>query len=108
MSLSTFLSSLLNNDETQTYTVNRPYGRRMTFTFRYSYIDSAWRAYIISSPSYGNKSTDLHNTHRYYDNNRNLYYVCWTVSLKRLEDMIEVSRVWARETAKYIDTGERF
>jgi hypothetical protein len=103
-----FFDFLLNNDKSSTYTAISPRGRRMTFQFRYSYVDSSWRAYIISSPSYGNRSTSLHSTHRYYDNNKNLYYVCWTASLTRLSDIEEVSRVWARETAKYIDTGETF
>jgi len=108
MSLSALFSNLLNSEETQAYTITRPFGRKMTFIFRYTYVGSSWRAYILSSPSYGNRSTGLHDTHRYFDNDKNLYYVCWTVALKRLEEIIEVSRVWARETAKYIDTGESF
>jgi hypothetical protein len=103
-----FFDIFLNNDKSSTYVAISPKGRRMTFQFKYSYVALSWRAYIISSPSYGNRPTDLHYTHRHYDNSKNLYYVCWTVKLSRLSEIEEVSRVWARETAKYIETGERF
>ena len=99
-------NTLLNN--TKTYTITSPYGNRMSFTFMYVRIGSYWRAYILSSPSYGCRSTLLTDTHRYYDDSRNLYYVCWTVNLLRLEDMIEVSQLWARETVRYIGYGESF
>ena len=104
------LSTLLNNNSTKTYTITSPFGTKMSFKFKYVYINSSygWRAYIIGCPSYGYRPTDLHSTHRYYDENRGLYYVCWTVGLGRIEDMIEVSQLWARLTAKYIDYGETF
>jgi hypothetical protein len=100
--------SFLSSGNIQTYTVTSPYGRRMEFKFSYVYTGSSWRAYILSSPSYGSRSADLHSTHRYSDSSCNRHYVCWTVNLLRLEDMIEVSRLWARKTARYIDCGESF
>ena len=99
---------LLRSDTTQTHAVTSPYGKRMSFTFRYSYVGSSWRAYIVSSPSYGSRSTDWHATHRYYDNGKGMFYVCWTVNLSSLSDMVEVSKLWARKTAEYIDTGRTF
>jgi len=100
--------SLLHSETTQTHSVTSPYGKRMSFTFRYSYVGSSWRAYIVSSPSYGIRSNDWHSTHRYYDDGKGMYYVCWTENLARLDHMVEVSKLWAKKTAEYIDTGRKF
>ena len=108
MSLFNNVSILLNNNTTLRYAAKSPYGSRMEFVFRYIYVDSSWRAYIVSGPSYGYRSTDMHYTHRYYDASRNMHYVCWTRPLTRFADVIEISKVWARETTKYIATGEGF
>jgi len=80
----------------------------MEFKFNYLFVGSSWRAYILRSPDYEYRSSDLHSTHRYIDSGKNLYYVCWTVNLTRLDDMIEISKLWARKTAEYIDTGRTF
>ena len=103
-----FGSASRPGDKTDTYTITSPYGKRMSFTFQYTFVGYSWRAYIVSSPSYGSRSTDPLVTHRYIDRDKNMYYVCWTVNLLRLEDMIEISRLWARKTAEYIDTGRTF
>jgi hypothetical protein len=108
MSLFKNISIFLNNDASQRYTVNSPSGHRMDFVFRYKYVDSSWRAYIVSSPSYGYRSDDMHSTHRHYDANRRLYFVCWTQPITKYDDAVTVSKMWADGTARYIDTGILF
>ena len=103
-----FGSSLQHTDKIQTYTITGTHSNRMMFTFLYTFVGYSWRAYVLSSPSYGYRSTDPLITHRYLDRERNMYYVCWTVNLLRLEDMVEISKLWARKTAEYIDTGRTF
>ena len=99
------ISIILNNNTSLRFTVNSPKGRRMEFVFRYLYVDSSWRAYIISSPSYDYRSTAGEYTHRYYDESRKLFFVCWTRDLAKFDDIVTVSKMWANGTAKYIDTG---
>ena len=110
MSISQAISVFFNNNTSVRYTATSPAGQKMRFKFRYIYDTSAssWRAYIVKSPDYGYKATDLHATHRYYDESRRMYYICWTQPLSKYADIVEISEVWARETAKYIETGERF
>jgi len=104
--ISRFIDTLSDHDKS--FNVTSPHGKQMTFVFKYKYVDSSWRAYIVTCPGYGSRSTNLGDTHRYYDNSRNLFYVCWTVRLTNLEQITEVSRMWATATARYIDIGERF
>jgi hypothetical protein len=80
----------------------------MEFNFKYLYVNSSWRADIVSSPGYGFRSADGHSTHRYYDSSRNMHFVCWTRPLSKFSEIVEVSQLWARETAKYIETGKGF
>jgi len=84
------------------YTVMSPRRHRYNFTFKYEKVGSIWRAYIINSPSYGSKPTDAHSTHRLNDGR---YYVCWTPEPQRLDEITQVSKMWADATARYIDTG---
>ena len=75
------------------------------FNFEQQY-DDTWRVYIEDQPSYGNRETDGHSTHRYSDGDR--YYICWTQELESLEDARNVAALWADETQKYIRTGYAF
>lgn len=68
--------------------------------------DGTWRVYIEGQPSYGNRATDAHSTHRLSDSGRK--YVCWTTDLNTLEDAKQVAALWADETQKYIRTGGGF
>jgi len=108
MSIFNKISIFLNNNTSLRYTTKSTYGSKMKFVFRYIYVDTSWRAYIVSSPGYGYRSTSMGDTHRYYDTGRSMHYVCWTQPLTRFADVVEISKVWARETAKYIATGESF
>jgi hypothetical protein len=96
------LPPTLPGDNTLNYSVNSPRGRK-DFTFKYEKVGSIYRAFIINCPSYGSRATGLHDTHRLTDNGR--YYVCWTPEPTRLDDITQVSKLWAEATAKYIDTG---
>jgi len=91
-----------HDNNTLNYTVTSPRRRQMNFTFKYEKIGSIWRAYIINSPSYGSRSTGAHDTHRLNDGR---YYVCWSPEPTRLDEITQVSKMWADATAKYIDTG---
>ena len=68
--------------------------------------DYTWRVYIENQPSYANRDTDAHATHRYSDGNRR--YICWTTDLDSLEEAEQVAALWADETQKYIRTGYAF
>jgi hypothetical protein len=68
--------------------------------------DGKWRAYIEDQPSYGERATDVHSTHRHRNGSR--YYVCWTEPLESLEDAEKVSAMWADATQEYIKNGTRF
>lgn len=61
--------------------------------------------YILNSPSYLNRSTDGHSTHRHYDGR---YYVCWSTPVRSQSDMVNIARQWADCTQKYIEYGTRF
>ena len=81
------------------------------FLFKYEKVGSEWRAYILSSPSYGRRPDGYHETHRHKDMNKNLYFICWEPSdgvWPRLDQMIAVSKMWADATAKYIHDGTPF
>ena len=65
-----------------------------------------WRAYIEEQPSYQDRSTGVHPTHRHQDGNR--YYVCWTKPLDSLENAETVAAMWADATQEYIRNGTSF
>jgi hypothetical protein len=107
------LSSLFNtvNQPQQTnssilnHIVTSPRGNKYTFTFKFEKTGSKWRAYIVNSPSYGSRSTSALDTHRHYNGR---HYICFEPEPELLEDMVNISKEWAKCTAKYIDTGSGF
>lgn len=62
------------------------------------------RPYIDSMPSYGNRGTGLHTTHRLTDSSGR-YYVCWDSPLTDVEDVKQVVSLWSDLTQEYIKTG---
>lgn len=68
--------------------------------------DGTWRAYIDQQPSYAGRATDAHSTHRLSDGDRK--YVCWTSSLRSLNEAKKVAAFWADKTQEYIRLGRRF
>jgi len=75
------------------------------FSFEEQY-GGTWRAYVESQPSYRDRATDAHNTHRLSDGGR--LYVCWTSPLRSLAEARKVAALWAEKTQNYIRTGCRF
>lgn len=63
-----------------------------------------YRAYIIESPSYCNRNSSTHRTHRVPDGNE--YYVSWCSSVKDFDSMVAIAKTWADRTQRYIETGK--
>lgn len=66
----------------------------------------SWRAYIEEQPSYRGRAEGAHPTHRLSDGDGK--YVCWTESLRTLEEAKRVAALWADKTQEYIRTGREF
>lgn len=74
------------------------------FVFRYQHsTTTGYRAYIVSAPSYGRRSTDLHSTHRLTDSGE--HYVCWSSTIKTEREMDAVVDLWCKATVMYIILG---
>lgn len=65
-----------------------------------------WLPFILHQPSYRNRDTGCHPTHRLVNDDR--YYVCWTDPLGSLAEAKQVAALWADRTQEYIRTGRRF
>jgi hypothetical protein len=75
------------------------------FTFE-EQSNGTWRAYIDEQPSYRGRATDSRSTHRLSKGGRQ--YVCWTKSLRTLDEAKSVAALWADKTQQYIRTGSGF
>ena len=87
-----------------TYPVVSPHGNHINFEFKYEKHGSVWRAFIVNIPNYGSRATGSLETHR-HQNTDGRFYICWEPEPQRLDDITHVSKMWAKATAKYIDTG---
>ena len=74
------------------------------YTFSLEYGGNGYRAYIVQMPSYGNRNSSLHVTHRLLGTD-NRYYICWSSPLHSLEDAKKVISLWSETTQAYITTG---
>ncbi len=81
--------------------------RDKEYRFNYKNIGGNYRAYILRTPSFGNRDQSGVVTHRLWDD-ENKPYVCWDTNIKTLRDMQNVSRAWADNIQEYIATGRRF
>lgn len=77
--------------------------RRYQFDIRKTH--EGYRAYIVRTPSYRNRATDGHSTHRLYDGR---YYVCWDRPVDSYSDMLTIAKHWSDCSQKYIEHGTRF
>ena len=98
------------NARFQTY---QPDGEFSTKEFRFDFeyvaqTDGTVRAYIIKAPSYGNRDDGPHKTHRFYDSQRDLHYICYDPMPRNQPDALQVSAKWADHTLHYIHYGTRF
>ena len=94
----------------QTY---QPDGEFSTKEFRFDFeyvaqTDGTVRAYIIKAPGYGNRDDGPHKTHRFYDSQRKLHYICYDPMPRNQPDALQVSAKWADHTLRYIHYGTRF
>lgn len=106
ISLIGYLLYKYNNDDQITY---RPSESASDYTFRFeTQKDGTERAYIMAQPDYNGRPTDLHSTHRYYDSNLKLYYVCFDPMPTNRKAMRAVARLWAEKTEAYRLKGEQF
>lgn len=79
-------------------------GRSYSFAFEYTHsAANGYRAYIVSAPSYGRHSGDLHSTHRLRDGSR--YYICWSEKITTVAQMDAVAELWSKATVMYIANG---
>lgn len=63
------------------------------------------RAYILSCPSYGSRSKDLHSTHRLEDDRGNPH-ICPGWMPENFEEAKAWAAVWCKYTENYIRTGK--
>lgn len=78
------------------------------FSFSYEkQSDGEIRVFIESQPDYQGRETNGHATHR-YGVSSDRPHVCYDPPPENLKDAIEISKVWADKTEKYIDTGKKF
>lgn len=78
--------------------------------FDFQFVDrgtEGWRVYIDRSPSYGDRDTDGHSTHRYTDGSSR-HYICFTGTLDDAREAKQVARAWAESTERYIEDGTSF
>jgi len=80
------------------------------FSFDIKEVGDEVRIYIVSQPSYGARSQDLHTTHRIWDRDRHMHYVCVDQDLEpgNVPDALSWMIYWAENTAEYIRSGRRF
>lgn len=90
------------------YYANDRYGNTdREYRFNYKKIDGSWRAYILRMPSLENRDAGGIPTHRLWDDDNNAY-ICWNKAVSSLNDMQNISRVWADRIQEYIATEKRF
>lgn len=92
-----------------TYTVyaetNSP-GSDNRYVFTLKKLSSGYRCYIDRTPSYRNRSTSLHVTHRLSDERGK--YICFTADLPYIAQARTLCKQWSDLTQRYIETGRTF
>lgn len=67
--------------------------------------NGSWRAYIVSQPPYGSRSTDPNKVHRLTDARDGRKYVCWNREIWSRDDLEWVVSNWCDKTQDYIKYG---
>ena len=73
------------------------------YRFNYKKVGGSWRAYILRTPSFGDRNTASGVIHRLRDESGD--YICWDRDVNSLKDMQVISRRWADSIQEYISTG---
>ena len=94
-----FLSTHLWN---LSYTTNDGTGQ---YSFSIERTNGLHKVYIESQPSYQNRATDAHSTHRLSDGQRK--YICWSTPIETWKMAEDVCALWAERTHRYIRTGKK-
>lgn len=92
--------------ECQTYHTK---SKQSSYLFSYeSQADGSERAYILDQPHYGHRAMDGYSTHRYFDNVRQLHYICFDPEPRSRNIMKKVASLWAEKTEAYRIYGQAF
>lgn len=75
------------------------------YRFKYRYVGGGWRAYILRTPSFNNRTKGAH-VHMLSDSGA--YYICWDRSVSTIHDMQIISKRWADNFQEYLSTGRTF
>lgn len=76
------------------------------YVFTLKKLSSGYRCYIDRTPSYRNRSTSLHVTHRLSDERGK--YICFTADLPHIAQARTLCKQWSDLTQRYIETGRTF
>lgn len=74
------------------------------YVFELKKVSNSWRAYIIRTPSLGDRNSSATIIHQLSDAGRK--YVCIAGDVPTKERMITLAKMWARGLQNYIETGE--
>ena len=78
------------------------------YQFNYKVVGGSWQAYILKTPSFGQRDSSYMMTYRFYDQANAAACISWDKPVASLKVMQAISRVWADGMQRYITTGERF
>ncbi len=80
------------------------------FEFEFHLVGDHYQIDILKMPSYDNRSTDLHLTHRLSSDHGNEYRICFgdNSETNTLVKAKKWASVWSECTIRYIETGKHF
>lgn len=66
---------------------------------------NGWRAYILSNLDYGPRDASSVASHRLYDSELRLHYICWSRRIATKDECKAVAKLWSDKTMDYIREG---
>ena len=70
--------------------------------------NTGWRIYILSHLDYRRRAEDAHSTHRFYDSDLRMHYICWSQPIRTKAGCFGVAKAWGDATLRYINEGRSF
>ena len=67
--------------------------------------ENGWRAYILSNLDYGRRDASAAVSHRLYDSELGLHYVCWSTRITTKDQCKAIAKLWSDKTMDYIRKG---